>query len=809
MLFSSCDLFSPSDSNYLSKLDAEIAWANAAPVSVTVAIPPGWGTSPQAVRCYDAARSNEAPRAGYPFNVEFTSAANYGFIEWLAFDGKHTLAEIAGMELDDARKESLKAPDVKISKAEETLMGAMRSSVIVKTKGAVTLVPFCDPRPRVAASDPPLINSGAFYSQGKTIRIWFDTEYGPDSLELDAETVDFGPGKIELSAQHAETGAQYSGNIYECFRKPVRSGHNLITIDPIDPPLEHNIYVTVGTKIFSARGHGVSAPVKFSYRIGTQTARNSYNANEIWAIHEASKPSVIQEDFFYQDAPTARDRRLRKNTSGKYELTLFFSVTTSGDVANNEPSELRVAEIDYANLSGGERGLLAAELDCPQGTSVSQDGRTLAFSTIDSTAGTADAVYRQGKSGTVFRKAVYTWTTPPDNGMIRLMVLPYRSGLDGATADTWKNAQSEGRFVTVVLDNLAPGGNAIFTPDPGAASVSGNVYNYNSEKNMLTINADFSNIRDNAVSSSADGIILSAATRDKPWSMDAQKDIEWQYRIVTGTTENHKSAWFTLNNNNQTVNLSTISNLTSSTAVRNLQVKYRDSLGNESPDWLALASLRYYNSAKKVWAHHTSLTPASANDFFYQGADLSRDRRIRLSGATYSVTLYYYIPTSGTMPDRVRIQEIKYATLQGNDDNTEGRFVDLTPSVFTGTTGADGFYRTGVSNPSGVTYYRTAYTWTASQFASAQGILRLAVMPFNSTDTFANSGDSWQAAVEEGRFVTVVCDNQAPDGFSSFTLSGQDRILNEVINSANRDIYVYNSNAGKNILTIKIGRAHV
>ena len=64
--------------DYFDKIDQEIAWANAAKLDITVAYSYEWGSSPQAVGCFDALWEKEKPRKGYPFNVEFSSSMTYG-----------------------------------------------------------------------------------------------------------------------------------------------------------------------------------------------------------------------------------------------------------------------------------------------------------------------------------------------------------------------------------------------------------------------------------------------------------------------------------------------------------------------------------------------------------------------------------------------------------------------------------------------------------------------------------------------------------------------------------------------------------
>ena len=165
--FVSCGLFNtPVDPEYIKNIDEEIAWANAARLFLNVAFPPEWGVSTQMGenKCFDVQRKSERPRAGYPFNVEFTPNSGYWFVEWLAFEFTENfrLESITGLEFDAAKDLSLKA-GVEIPAAAETVTGAFTTNITISADKKVTLVPFCSERPRITQSNPPLINNGFSY----------------------------------------------------------------------------------------------------------------------------------------------------------------------------------------------------------------------------------------------------------------------------------------------------------------------------------------------------------------------------------------------------------------------------------------------------------------------------------------------------------------------------------------------------------------------------------------------------------------------------------------------------------------------
>ncbi|MCL2066990.1 MAG: hypothetical protein FWG99_05960, partial [Treponema sp.] len=148
----SCDLFSGStDNDLLKKIDEEIAWANAAKLTVRVDYPVEWGASPQ-----QGDLNRENTRKGYEFNVEFTPMPGYGFEKWLAFpaaeynalDKTKTAAEVEGLAFNSS--------SVKITFSEGA-SGAKIAAVTIFTDTPVTLVPWCSNRPRLdQQTNPPL-----------------------------------------------------------------------------------------------------------------------------------------------------------------------------------------------------------------------------------------------------------------------------------------------------------------------------------------------------------------------------------------------------------------------------------------------------------------------------------------------------------------------------------------------------------------------------------------------------------------------------------------------------------------------------
>jgi len=576
-----CDLSDPLAKQELQeKMEENVRWANAARLSVTVAIPLDWGASPQigTDKCFDNARTDETPRQGYPFTVEFTPLSGFGLEKWLAFK----TADYAGL---DTSKTAFELASVALNDNGVTIIesvsqtGAKTAVVTINISDPVTLVPWCSDRPAVIQSNPPLINTGTTYGRGQEIRIWF-------SLDIDVDTIGFGAGKIELSARKtlSDGSTEIYENVQRHFKDPVYQNRR-ISITPKEedrPPANLIITVSVGTKIAGANGNTLAAPAEFFYRTDDRVIRNVYYAENIWAVH---KPDDAEDgaDFFYQGAANDRDRRLRK-TNGEYKVTLYFTVSPSSADIEPTPNAYDIVFIEYSNLAG----------DDPNNVVAPNMKKTV--TSIAAATDPAAAIYRsasQAGAATVYR-ADYTlnqgYIKP---GIIRLAVLPYRTG--AVEPDNWENAVAEMRFVTVALDNEPPGVIENRTADfTLSGQVPGSAGNYNDSSNkMLAITPNFTWIADNK----GKGIRRMSATLNRPWTMDEQSVLEWRYSIEklavdTERTADYESAWFAFGENPPDLDLTGIQ-FKSANSARKVKAQFTDSLGNES-GWFEMAAITYY-----------------------------------------------------------------------------------------------------------------------------------------------------------------------------------------------------------------------
>jgi hypothetical protein len=579
-------------------------------VEVEVYYPEGWGRSPQYGSLSDVLQD-------FPFDVDFTVSAAYAFTEWRAYPQ----ASLDKTQVASGTVSTLPLPDTKA-----VISGGTdgKASITLNTAEGVILIPWCVKRPQITQTSPPLINAGVSYSRGQIIKIWFDGELKPDP-----DNIKFSVGHIEITGQQtigessgpyddpSTTGVNENGDLTgrttgtsRFFKAPEYDpGSKTITIRPGDggsdgtrePPGEIVITVTVGTEVLNLQNKGMASPVSFYYRTNTLEARNVYTAENIWAIHNpADVPSA--EKFFYAGADTGRDRRLRKNASGNYEVTLYFTVQASNPAEMTDPpNKFNIAELRYANLAGGEVMSYGGE-------------KNYSVTAAETEAGTAGAIYRQNNSGAgAYYKITCEWAAPPSQpGIYRLIVLPYRhtgppnvfTETGDFAPDTWRNAHAEGRFAAVVLDDQAPSGSTSLVLG-GQASVSGGVYYYGSNNKTLTLTGNFSNVADNGNA----GIPLIAASMDKPWTMDGAEGLAWKYQIEVSGGTSYESSWESLNVNTIAINdLSAV--MPNVETVRDIRLKYKDSLGNESSWQDTDLRISYYQvDVGSIMAYDASYNP--------------------------------------------------------------------------------------------------------------------------------------------------------------------------------------------------------
>jgi hypothetical protein len=310
LVLAGCDLLSNKPEIDLEKaMDEAIAYANAARLTVTVAVPDGWGFSPQ----QGTNRAGDT-RRGFPFDVEFTPAPAYAFLEWRAYRTSVLPADWRndpGTALHGV--EELEEGAVSIAAA-----GENRTGVTIAIGEPVTLIPWCRDEPRIIRTDPPLDVQGGYYRPAKTITIYFAAPLNESSAQS------FGTDYIVITARNIESDGSVGDTSFNVcgmevegarkwFKDPVYDNNlRTITIEPEETSSpEENVEITVelGTGIQSSLStNGMSKAVSFSYRtrsasasfIDTWTAAYNPEANAITVTYTDSEETGEKRGIRYR-----------------------------------------------------------------------------------------------------------------------------------------------------------------------------------------------------------------------------------------------------------------------------------------------------------------------------------------------------------------------------------------------------------------------------------------------------------------------------------------------------------------------------
>jgi len=208
-LFSACEFFDNNDYDFLRKLDAEIAWANAERLTVSLEYPGSWGQG--AIETTAADR-----RLGYDFDVEFNPMQGFSIAQWRAYktadmqayrnnqEGNWNWVQMANpadellkMEETVSALEWGKDKDIELSFSPQSGRGVFK--IKINIKDAVTIVPLCNNAPEIMRTYPPMTAELNYYRPTETIIVDLSSVVVP-------ETVRFEQGNIEITAWHLDAG---------------------------------------------------------------------------------------------------------------------------------------------------------------------------------------------------------------------------------------------------------------------------------------------------------------------------------------------------------------------------------------------------------------------------------------------------------------------------------------------------------------------------------------------------------------------------------------------------------------------------
>ena len=167
LLIVSCDI----DPDFMQRIDDEIAWSNAARLTVVLNFPGSWGQG-------SITTIAENRRLGYDFDINFTPAQGYSIESWRAYktddietyrdsqgvnwnwmQDAYPAAELIKMEDAIGALKWGKDKDIELISTPQSGFGTFVFKINITDN--VTIVPLCNNAPEIKQTDPPMKEAGA------------------------------------------------------------------------------------------------------------------------------------------------------------------------------------------------------------------------------------------------------------------------------------------------------------------------------------------------------------------------------------------------------------------------------------------------------------------------------------------------------------------------------------------------------------------------------------------------------------------------------------------------------------------------
>jgi len=360
-----CDLLNAAPkTDYLDKIDSEIDRANAAKLTVTVANPLAWGSSPQAGtgRCGDV-------RKGYAFDVEFTPSAAYSLVEWRAYASSSLPAD--WMSDPVVRLAGIATIDGTVIPAADPNGGV--TTITINTTEPVTLIPWCVDTPRVLKTDPSRDIIGGYYNPSKIITVTF-------AAAINESTAGFAPGCVEITMRDIDSNGNPIGSTTHIdgiggadkyYGDPVwNSGPMTLTIEPINLTALMNVEVTVrlGTGIKSILSdNGMAEEFVFSWKIkdlsgvDIKSWQAVYSGDTItvtWDLSNADVPVSV----YYSQNSGVRQNAENDQINNKAYIRGVSGLNTGGVSSGQNVINTQCYEIYMELYSGGASSVIKGPL---------------------------------------------------------------------------------------------------------------------------------------------------------------------------------------------------------------------------------------------------------------------------------------------------------------------------------------------------------------------------------------------------------------------------------------------------------------
>jgi formylglycine-generating enzyme required for sulfatase activity len=317
-------------------IDAEVAWANAARLTLAVAAPGEWGTSnPPA-----GMLTSIDIRQGYPFTVEFAPGAAYGFIEWRAYRTS-VLDGLPGWTADTEILNTAAA----LGNGEAEITGGSRPRITVNITEPVTLAPFCVERPRIVNTNLP--RRGEREVTNFPIELEFNKALDPATVTMAAFMIygvrqNAGPG-----AEVAELTGKDGGPARFIMRPLSGANNNLVRIEAATEAIQSGELANLDFTV-------VVNPLICEAEYGVSMASRETFSYAVNAGPESNPPVIIGNLYGVKDG--------RFFTSGDYqnypikdtdEKTLYIVFDAFEDMG--EVRDIRIIE-EFERDNGGGNG---------------------------------------------------------------------------------------------------------------------------------------------------------------------------------------------------------------------------------------------------------------------------------------------------------------------------------------------------------------------------------------------------------------------------------------------------------------------
>ncbi|MCL2443121.1 MAG: hypothetical protein FWD13_06590 [Treponema sp.] len=604
LLIASCE----GDPDYLAKLDEEVAWHNAEKLTVAVTFPPEWGASnPQQGTISPGDRDVRRWKEGqnrkmYEFTVEFLPLLSFGFEKWLAFPTSEYAALDKTKSAEEIEKLNLhlNGKGVEITESTNTA-GAKIATVLISISEHVTLVPWCNNRPRLTQqTNPPITPVMAFFPYDQEINLWFNVPVDKDTVVLGDTIVimgNYGEGNPNGSRGEPFKG---DGVLSDYFEIVPSLSDRQITIKPVSDTASElalmSVRIIVGAGIKNTNGVAMAADEFISYQTDMTEAQKVYKAITI----EASRNDLDNNNniIFFSDGGwnnPAIDRRF--NRTDKDTVDIRIQSINAPEGAPLIPNRITVIELNAFTLRG-----------------------------FTGTDNSYNKIYHRSDNDNLFNvstSGVYTIThelKTTEPCIIQLIVLPWYDDINDPYPPLAPNtAVTQGQYVTIAMDNVSPDVEPLNAglSTPAVEPVVNNTYIYRTGNTVTLTIGNLADITDNA---GAGGIPVSQAW-GFPWTMDDKENLFWYAqiggnRLIHETPNDNNTSLLnkeritsskmavydrnpvtqTITGLNNTWDVTNFTTLKPNTAYP-VYVKFEDSLGNRSSEWKNTGLLVYFSDA--------------------------------------------------------------------------------------------------------------------------------------------------------------------------------------------------------------------